>query len=109
MSAYTTAKFLVQMLTGLGIRPCDHVGTVRYTESDSVVCPRCVEASARWVHLRMCTQCGQVGCCDSSRLTHARQHVDETGHPITTSIEPGESWQWCHPHSRLIRRKAQAS
>lgn len=109
MSAYTTAKFAFQLLTGLGITPCDHAATVTHISSDLTVCPQCVEAGARWVHLRMCTQCGQVGCCDSSRLQHARRHVEETGHPVTTSIEPGESWQWCHPHRRLILRRSGGS
>ncbi|HSM01827.1 MAG TPA: UBP-type zinc finger domain-containing protein [Acidimicrobiia bacterium] len=106
MSAYTTLKFVVQMITGIGIRPCAHAESVEYTESGATECPQCVEAGTAWVHLRMCTQCGQVGCCDSSESMHARRHVEETGHPVTTSIEPGEGWQWCHPHSRIILRKA---
>ncbi len=108
VSAYTTVKYALQYLTGLGVKACDHVDTVAWTASDATECPQCVEAGARWVHLRMCTQCGQVGCCDSSELAHSRRHVEETGHPITTSIEPGESWQWCFPHSRLIARKTEA-
>lgn len=104
MSAYTSLKFAAQYLTRIGIRPCEHADTVVHTSSDLTECPRCVEAGARWVHLRMCTQCGEVGCCDSSSLQHARSHVEETGHPITVSIEPRESWQWCYPDQRLVAR-----
>jgi uncharacterized UBP type Zn finger protein len=49
----------------------------------------------RWVHLRMCLSCGEVGCCDSSKNKHARKHSGEVGHPIARSVEPGEDWWWC--------------
>lgn len=106
VSAITSAKFAFQYLTGLGIKQCAHQGTVTRTTSEARECPQCVAAGATWVHLRMCTQCGQVGCCDSSKLTHAAHHVEETGHPITTSIEPGESWVWCYPHRRLLAKRS---
>ena len=40
--------------------------------------------------------CGHVGCCDSSPLRHARWHAFAVRHPIVASLEPGESWRWCH-------------
>ena len=49
----------------------------------------------RWVHLRVCRSCGKVGCCDSSPNRHASRHAFEDGHPILSSIEPGERWSWC--------------
>ncbi len=27
-----------------------------------------------WVHLRLCLECGHVGCCDSSKNKHATKH-----------------------------------
>jgi len=36
-----------------------------------------------------------VGCCDDSKNKHASKHFKKTGHPIMTSLEPGESWSWC--------------
>jgi hypothetical protein len=57
-------------------------------------CVECEAAGGWWVHLRRCTACGHVGCCDSSPSGHARIHASETGHPIIRSFEPGESWFW---------------
>lgn len=58
----------------------------------------CVECLATtdgwWFHLRRCTACGHVGCCDSSPSQHARHHAFETGHPIAASFEPDEEWFW---------------
>jgi hypothetical protein len=56
-------------------------------------CEECL-ASAKgwWLHLRRCTECGHIGCCDSSPNQHASKHAAETGHPIITSFEPGENW-----------------
>jgi uncharacterized UBP type Zn finger protein len=59
-------------------------------------CEECLKTGGTWVHLRMCMECGKVGCCDSSRNRHATSHFRETGHPIVRSIEPGEDWQWCY-------------
>ncbi|MDX1469800.1 MAG: UBP-type zinc finger domain-containing protein [Acidimicrobiia bacterium] len=59
------------------------------------VCPACVEVGDRWVHLRACLVCGQVGCCDQSKNRHARKHWEDSGHPLIQSLEPGESWRFC--------------
>jgi uncharacterized UBP type Zn finger protein len=50
----------------------------------------------RWVHLRLCLECGHVGCCDSSKNKHATKHFHATKHPIMRSFEPGETWGWCY-------------
>ncbi|MGA7856774.1 MAG: UBP-type zinc finger domain-containing protein [Terracidiphilus sp.] len=56
----------------------------------------CVECLASpqgwWLHLRRCSECGHIGCCDSSPNQHASKHAAATGHPIITSFEPGEDW-----------------
>ena len=49
----------------------------------------------------MCLECGQVGCCDSSKNTHATRHYRDLGHPIIRSIEPGERWVWCYPDEQI--------
>ena len=39
----------------------------------------------RWVHLRMCMQCGHIGCCDNSPNRHATAHWHEhraSDHPL---------------------------
>ena len=49
-----------------------------------------------WVHLRLCEECGHVGCCDSSVNKHATKHFEQTNHPIIKSFESGENWGWCY-------------
>ncbi|WP_285115074.1 UBP-type zinc finger domain-containing protein [Leifsonia sp. fls2-241-R2A-40a] len=57
-------------------------------------CVECGETGSWWVHLRRCTECGHVGCCDDSLNTHATKHAASTGHPIIQSFEPDEDWFW---------------
>ncbi len=57
-------------------------------------CEECLAADGWWFHLRRCTTCGHVGCCDSSPHQHATAHWRETGHRVITSFEPGEAWFW---------------
>lgn len=77
---------------------CSHLDTIHHMEGrpDPPVCPDCVEIGSRWVHLRRCTECGHVGCCDDSPNRHATAHHHATGHPIIRSLEPGEEWLWCY-------------
>ena len=49
-----------------------------------------------WMHLRMCLQCGKVGCCDNSPNRHATAHFRESAHPLIRSAEPYETWVWCY-------------
>ena len=58
-------------------------------------CEECLRDGTMWVHLRLCLECGHVGCCDSSPPKHATAHFHETGHPVMRSFEPGEAWRWC--------------
>ncbi len=57
-------------------------------------CVECEAAGGWWVHLRRCTQCGHIGCCDTSPSQHATAHFAATGHPVIRSYEPGETWFW---------------
>jgi uncharacterized UBP type Zn finger protein len=58
-------------------------------------CEECLKMGDSWVHLRLCLACGHVGCCDSSKNTHATKHFHSTSHPVMRSLERGESWMWC--------------
>ena len=64
-------------------------------------CEECLAAGDEWVHLRLCLECGHVGCCDDSRNTHATRHFHATGHPVVKSFEPGEDWAWCYADGEL--------
>lgn len=59
-------------------------------------CAECEAAGGWWLHLRRCAQCGHIGCCDTSPAQHATQHARQTGHPVITSFEPGETWFWSY-------------
>jgi len=77
---------------------CTHLDTIVYTELPDRIqgCEDCLRIGGRWLHLRMCTNCGHIGCCDSSPNRHATAHVHATGHPVIRSAEPGEDWFWCY-------------
>jgi hypothetical protein len=77
---------------------CTHLDTVKVTELPPAVdgCEECLRIGSPWCHLRICLECGHVGCCDSSPNKHASAHAQAQGHPIIRSIQPGEDWSWCY-------------
>jgi uncharacterized UBP type Zn finger protein len=78
------------------VRTCGHVATIVVVDSNDDGCDECLATGGHWVHLRMCLQCGRVGCCDDSPGRHATAHHYATGHPVVRSLEHGESWCWCY-------------
>ena len=42
-------------------------GMIRVDTALTEECVPCVRLGDTWVHLRWCTTCGVVGCCDSSK------------------------------------------
>ena len=82
--------------------PCDHLATVEVTTTDTHVCPECIALGDSWLHLRMCLECGHVGCCDSSKNRHATAHHDESAHELIRSIEAGESWVYCYADDNIV-------
>lgn len=78
--------------------PCSHVPEDRAPPAPSADgCEDCLRMGTRnWVHLRICQQCGHVGCCDQSPGRHASAHHGATHHPLVRSFEPGEDWWWCY-------------
>ena len=77
---------------------CTHLDHVRVTELPEAVdgCEECLATGGEWLHLRICLECGHVGCCDDSPNRHATGHAHATEHPIIRSLEPGEDWCWCY-------------
>jgi uncharacterized UBP type Zn finger protein len=84
---------------------CAHLDSVKVTELPESVagCEDCLLTGDRWLHLRICLQCGHVGCCDDSPNRHASGHAGATGHPIIRSLEPGEDWSWCFVDELAMR------
>jgi uncharacterized UBP type Zn finger protein len=76
---------------------CRHLGEVRDVAPGTPDgCEECLEQGMQWVHLRLCLECGHVGCCDQSQGKHATRHFHQTSHPIIRSFESGEDWGWCY-------------
>jgi len=77
---------------------CTHLDQITVTALPEQItgCEECLKIGGRWLHLRMCMTCGQIGCCDSSPNRHASGHAAEADHPIARSAEPGETWSWCY-------------
>jgi Zn-finger in ubiquitin-hydrolases and other protein len=76
---------------------CSHLDTVVAERPAAVEgCEDCLRVGSRWLHLRQCTRCGHIGCCDNSPNRHATAHNASSGHPVIRSVEPGEQWYWCY-------------
>jgi uncharacterized UBP type Zn finger protein len=84
---------------------CTHLDHVLVTELPEAVdgCVDCLATGGQWLHLRICLECGHVGCCDDSPNRHARAHAGDAAHPIIRSIEPGEDWVWCFSDEVAMR------
>lgn len=75
---------------------CTHLNQIREVMPGADGCEDCLRIGGRWVHLRLCMECGHVACCDDSPNRHATKHFHATGHPVIKSFEPGEEWGWCY-------------
>lgn len=75
---------------------CEHLEAAGRPEPHTRGCEECLKTGDSWVHLRLCLQCGHVGCCDSSKNKHATKHFHATRHPVVRSLERYESWGWCY-------------
>ena len=69
---------------------CEHIEHIKNVKAKVRACEECIKMGDTWVHLRLCMNCGHVGCCDSSKNKHATKHFHTTKHPIVRSIEPGD-------------------
>ena len=75
---------------------CEHVSSIVPVTPSAEGCEDCLKIGASWLHLRLCENCGHVGCCDSSPNRHATKHFHASGHPMIKSFEPGEDWGYCY-------------
>ena len=84
---------------------CTHLDTINVTQLPYSVdgCEDCLAMGGLWLHLRICLECGHVGCCDDSPNRHATAHANATAHPLIRSLEPGEDWCWCFADEVAIR------
>src|ERR1700752_4311140 len=50
---------------------CTHLTHIHKVTPHTKGCEECLKMGDTWVHLRLCMECGHVGCCDSSKNKHA--------------------------------------
>lgn len=84
---------------------CTHLDQIQLTQLPDAVdgCADCLASGSLWLHLRICLECGHVGCCDDSPQRHANAHARAAEHPIIRSLEPGEDWSWCYVDELAMR------
>ena len=75
---------------------CTHLDQIHNVKPHTRGCEECLKMGDSWVHLRLCMECGHVGCCDNSPGKHATKHFKAVGHPIIRSYEPREDWYYCY-------------
>src|ERR1700674_3542264 len=81
---------------------CTHLDQIRTLIPRTDGCEDCLRTGDDWVHLRLCLNCGHLGCCDDSKNKHATAHFHSTGHPVIESLEPEEGWRWCYLDEILL-------
>ena len=82
-------------MAGDGCAHIRKITTVKHAKRHE--CEECVKTGSEGVHLRICQDCGAVGCCDDSPNRHATKHARTSKHPVIASAEPEERWLYCYP------------
>lgn len=81
----------------MAISTCTHA-------AENLAAPRthgCEQCDSK-VNLRMCTECGHVGCCESQQA-HNTAHYKESGHAVIKSLPLTEgSFTWCYECNRYL-------
>jgi uncharacterized UBP type Zn finger protein len=73
-------------------------------EPTTVAAPRATacEGCGSTFNLRLCADCGYVGCCESQQ-GHDRTHALATHHEVIKSLPLGQSsFTWCYACDRYI-------
>ena len=55
-------------------------------------------------NLRVCLNCGYVGCCEDDPGQHSKKHMEETGHQVIASYPADkDSWIWCYKDNDYLK------
>jgi hypothetical protein len=81
---------------------CTHLGRIKTVAPKTDGCEECLKIGQEWVHLRVCRECGHVGCCDDSIGQHATKHFEAAGHPIMECYYPSDAWGWCYVDEEMF-------
>jgi uncharacterized UBP type Zn finger protein len=83
-------------------RGCAHLAVIRPVEQHSAGCPGCGDRGDGWSGLLLCLSCGWVACSDDSANHHARDHYEETDHPIAAPLPYHADVRWCYVHQQAV-------
>ena len=99
--------FLIKVIFNgqVGDKDCSHLDKIQFVDPSTDVCQDCVDMGNVWPALRMCLECGYVGCCDTSKNKHTKAHIETSGHTLVRSIRLQESWVWCYEDSAFFSGK----
>ena len=75
---------------------CAHAPKTVATPSGSV----CEECGSDF-NLRLCAECGHVGCCES-QAGDARVHALGERHQVILELPVGKGFAWCYVESRYL-------
>ena len=70
---------------------CPHIKEMKVKTSKKKACEVCDDKE----HLRLCTSCGFVGCCESHNA-HDTDHSKKTKHPIIKTVHCNYDFTWCY-------------
>ena len=78
---------------------CRHFKQITKTASPKTQdCEECEkEGGTKWKSLRMCLNCGNVGCDRSSPGRQCRRTFQKNQIPIMVEL-PEKRWSWCYIH-----------
>jgi CPA1 family monovalent cation:H+ antiporter len=76
---------------------CPHIPATIAAPSSAV----CQECGSNF-NLRLCTECGHIGCCESQQ-GHGRAHALAHHHPVIKSLPEGPGqFTWCYECDRYV-------
>ena len=76
--------------------PCPHTPAEIAAPSGA----RCEEGGSTF-NLRLCADCGHVGCCES-QAGHARAHALGQDHPVILQMPAPNGFWWCYAENRYL-------
>ena len=77
-------------------RLCAHAPAI-VTAPSGNKCEECGSTS----NLRLCAECGHVGCCES-QAGDARAHALDSSHPVILQMPAGKGFSWCYAENRYV-------
>jgi CPA1 family monovalent cation:H+ antiporter len=78
-------------MTSAAQQTCPH-GSAVVAEPQASTCQECGST----FNLRLCTECGHVGCCES-QAGHAQAHAHAHGHQVIKSLPVAQGhFTWCY-------------